>query len=303
MSVSRREFYSDARQMLDLAKNPLLVDTFPPNAQQNISARILRRGLAVSAFSLPEGYMEKRLEELVFDLSASPISYSDMGSKLKRFLTVETVLGFATKLNFTKNADQLQLAEDLLARLIGHMSVPPSYTAIGFSPKGSNISKDDIKTALAALGADDGWTRLSRIARDIGSTRLSLEGEYANLANIRNRAAHDSAVNVPTTDLQAHLEVVNVIGITFDIMCSSLVSTYLKARTPAHVAAGFAILAPSYRFIDHQVDGRWFERAKTTGRVVKSYSTELEARTVAGTRTGGGFIVIRDIKQLPIELL
>ena len=54
--------------MLELSKNPLLTDVFPPTDPHNIGARILRRGLAVSAFSLLEAYLEERLEELTIDV-------------------------------------------------------------------------------------------------------------------------------------------------------------------------------------------------------------------------------------------
>jgi hypothetical protein len=51
--------------MLALTQEHLLTDTFPHVAPHNVGARILRLGIAVSAFSLLEGFLEETFAELM----------------------------------------------------------------------------------------------------------------------------------------------------------------------------------------------------------------------------------------------
>lgn len=302
MSAARQAFYQNARAMIKLSKEILLTDTFPPNAPHNAGARILRRGLTVSAFAHLEAYLEGRLEELAIELSKCQLSFVDLGERLRHFLTVEAALGLANRLQFMPKGDQRPFAEAQLLRLAQHSASPPTYTAQGFSPKGSNVSSKDISVAISALGVENGWQRLSSIMSQIGATRVSLYDDYENLYKTRNHAAHNSNFNVPTSDLQTHLENITSIGIAFDVLTTALVEAHVSAVNSHMLATAIQKATWSFRFFDELVSGSWAERAKLTGKIVKVYASEAAARSGALGRTGGGFTIARDIRQVPVEL-
>ncbi|CCJ08272.1 HEPN domain-containing protein [Methylocystis sp. SC2] len=289
--------------MLRLLKHELLTDKFPPSDTHNDGARILRRGLSVSAFSLLECYLEDRLEELTAELSRCCLNYSDFGEKLQKFLTVDALLGLGTRINFEKKSSRQRLVESFLPRIAGYALNPPLYTAIGFSPKGSNVSKDDIKAVLSALGREDAWNELGGLARLIGSSRISLDNDYSNLASTRHSAAHDSSTNIPTSDLQSHLESIIVIGITFDVLATTLVKSHQKAKSKSDLPIRLTSLNFPFRFLDEQVNGKWYERRGGSTRTIKAYASEPEARLGATRRRGGAFVILRDPRQIPMELI
>jgi hypothetical protein len=181
MSLARNVFYETVSVMRAVAQNPLLTDSAVGLSQHNVQARILRNGLIISSFSLMETYLEDRLEEKIRELSGSRIPYSSFSETLQTFLTVDAIAGMATKIGFADRSDRLQLAKRHLVQTANFRAVPPIYTGLGFSPKGSNISEGDIKSLFAAFGVRDGWRRLSALCGNVGSSRLSLRDDFKNL--------------------------------------------------------------------------------------------------------------------------
>jgi hypothetical protein len=58
---------------------------------------------------------------------------------------------------------------------------------------------------LSAFGIKNGWDFLSKICGNLGASRISLQDDFQNLYRARNKAAHDSATNVASGDLETHL--------------------------------------------------------------------------------------------------
>lgn len=301
MSASRQEFFSTLRHMLSLTKEPLLTDTFPPAAAHNIGARMLRHGLSVSAFALLEKYSERCFSELVSRIGASPVKYPLFGDKLKRFLTIDAVSGLSNRIHFLDGPDKQTYADHQIRLLASYSSIPAVYSALGFSPKGSNVSHEDIKTAFGAFGVQAPWDKLSGIATAVGSSRVSLSSDYQNLAKTRHSSAHDPTGNVATADLETNIETAIIIGIAIDVLASALSEAFARASTPTKLAAAITGIVHAFRFIDQQSDGTWLERVNN--RTVKRYSNELAASTGALSRRRSGIVVARDIRQVPVALI
>ncbi len=299
----RSEFYSTLRQMLLVSEFDLLTDRYPPNDRHNISARILRQGLAISAFASLEKYLESRTEFLVSEIPNSRITDTAMGDELREFLSVDAIRGLANRLNFSEPALRQSFADTHLASLARYSSSPAAYTALGFSPRGSNVSDADIHKVLKVFGVDKPWDKLGKIAREIGSTRISLKQDYISLSRTRHKSAHQPNTNIPSTDLRSHIEIAVLIGICFDCACRII----SRAMTIAKDFGSFESLvqgtALEFRFLDLEIGGTCAERISGSMNVIRRYKDETSAISGSLLRKGHRNIVLRDIQSIPIAMI
>lgn len=288
--------------MLEVTDDPLLTDTFPPSAPQNTSARLLRLGIAVTAFSSLEKYVDSRFEDLMSKVQTSPVQFSSFDDDLKSFLSREAALGLLNRTSYIEDGLKQGYFDTNIARVAKYLEVPAIYTAYGFSPRGSNIGHGDIKEALRALGLKDPWGKLVAITTAIGSKRVSLFDDYKAMAAKRHKSAHDPMSNVPTADLKTHLEMAIAIGIGIDILTTTIGDAYVAASNKGDLAARLLALSYPVRFIDQQADGSLLERATATGRGIKQYLTESAAITGASGRAKFAFLILRAPSTMPLAL-
>lgn len=288
--------------MFALCDEPLLTDSFPLNTPHNVGARLLRHGLAVSAFSSLEKYVTSRFEELFARIGNCPVSYTAFSGDLKRFLTRDAAKGLLNRVSFMEDSLQQSFFEANVVRIAGYLSNPASFTAFGFSPQGSNVSHEDIKKAFAALGLKDAWGKLRSITTGLGSARVSLDDDYRNLAKTRHRSAHDPESNVPSGDLKTHVEIAILIGIAVDVLTSSVADVYVAAQSATDLAARLSTMSPSFRFVDTEPGGTFVERASLTGRAIKRYTTEALAAEAAAARNASQYVIIRSPTTMPVGM-
>jgi hypothetical protein len=288
--------------MKSLVGDPLLTDTFPPRSLHNSRARVLRSGLVVSAFSQLESYIEERLEEKIVDLPASRITYTSFGTKLRSLLSQDALQGLVTRMGFLESSQRLAFAESKLPVLSAFLQSPPIYTGYGFSPKGSNVGDADISGLISAFGVSGGWNRLSQLCSQIGASRLSLYDDFRGLLRARNNAAHDSSTNIPSGDLSTHLATALLVGLVVDLTITHSIDCYIAEPTTAQAEQACNLLALHYRFIDETPTGAWNERSGTAGRVIKCYPDLASAKSGAKSRRKPAHIIVRDVRQIPIEL-
>lgn len=303
MSRARTVFYEAITAMSGLLGDPLFTDKLPFTSPHNTRARILRNGLTVSAFSALETYIEDRLDEKIVDLSTSRIVYGAFDDRLRRFFSIDAISGLNNRISFLEKPNKLSFAETHLPRLAGFMGQPPQYTGLGFSPKGSNMSAEDIQTLLSSFGISDPWKSLSGISADLGASRVSLRDDFLNFVRARNKAAHDSTANTATADLQTFIDTALLVGIAADIAFTNALSCFTKAAT-FHAAVAAANKLPlQYRFLDQSPSGHWNERVGLKGRVIKRYLNRENALRRASLRRGALLIVVRDLRSIPVELI
>jgi hypothetical protein len=303
MSLSRRTFYETINLMRGLSRNPLLTDSALAASVHNNQARILRNGLLISSFSLLEAYIEDRLEEKIQDLSESKMSYATFGDSLRTFLTLDAITGLNTRVSFAEKADRLAFAEAEILRAAASQSTPPRYTALGFSPKGSNIVPADIKTLLAAFGVKDGWGFLSKVCANLGASRISLQDDFQNFFRTRNRAAHVSTTNVASGDLETHLGTALLTGISVDIALSNAIDCFVEEETIAAAESSARDIPDKFRFVDEQLSGIFHERIGLTGNTIKKYPDRPSATREVVSRKKALLIVFRDARLVPTELM
>ena len=303
MSLSRRTFYETLGVMRGLSRNSLLTDSVPSSVLHNNQARILRNGLVISSFSLVEAYIEDRLEEKIQDLSNSKMPYVTFGDSLRNFLTLDAITGLNTRMNFADKADRLAFAEAGILRAASFQSIPPKYTGLGFSPKGSNILPADIKSLLSAFGIKNGWGFLSKVCGNLGASRISLQDDFQNFFRARNKAAHDSAANTASGDLETHLGTALLTGMSVDIALTSAIDSFVTERTIATAEDAANKIPASFRFVDEQLNGSFLERIGLAGHTIKKHSDRALATKEVLSRRKVLLIVFRDTSSVPTVLM
>lgn len=288
--------------MSALCDEQLLTDTFPPITAHNIGARLLRHGLAVTAFSSLEKYIAKRFEELATSIESCAIPYPAFSDDLKSFLTKDAAHGLLNRVGFMEAALKQSYFDNNISKIAAYLTAPPKYTSFGFVPRGSNVSKEHIKNALRAFGLKDGWGNLKIVTQEIGSGRVDLLADYSNLSSTRHKSAHDPESNVPTNNLKTHIEITILIGIAIDILTTNIAVAYKNATSASDLLTRLTSLTRNYRFVDLEIGGTFVERASLTGRIVKRYPTEADATAGALARNGFAFVVLRSPTTTPLAL-
>lgn len=304
MAQFRREFFSTLEQMLRVSSEPLLQDKLPLTDPANLSARILRHGLAVSAFSMLEKYVGAVFEHLlVEDLGKSKMAFADLPDNIRDFIVVESVVGMSNRLSFIRTSpDRLNYVDQTLALVTKYKAVPPAYTALGFSPKGSNVGHEDIKQAFGVFGVRDAWGKMNLLAATFGGAVLSLRDNFIALGSARHRAAHDPVSSIPVADLQSNIRSAIVIGICCDVIAKNAGAAIRACRNKNNLENDVARFSRASRFLDQQIDGSWLERASPMHRGAKRYADRPAGITGARARGGRPFVVVRDTTGQPVEL-
>lgn len=302
MPTHRDRFYSSLRQMRNLASNALLIDKLPVSDAHNIRARILRHGLTVSAFSSLEKYIEARVGVITSALPASGLNFIDFGDDLRAFLTIDAVSGLANRINFTEKNYRLTYADTQLQQLSQYAAVPPAYTALGFSPRGSNVSEADVSNVLKAFGVANPWAKMSSIAGLVGSARLDLKADYQALSRARHRSAHNPDSNVASGDLVTHIENATLIAVTFDVVTSMIARSIPGLPNFAALPVRVAAAVPAIRFVDKEPNGSWAERPSSSARTVKRYPSEAAAVAGAKGRANTDLVISRDVQRVPVSV-
>lgn len=288
--------------MLALCDEPLLTDEFPPTSLHNIGARVLRHGLAVTAFSSLEKYVGSRFAELFTRINRSALSYSDFNDDLKVFLSRDAAAGLLNRVSFMEEGLKQAYFDANIGQVAAYLADPSQFTSFGFSPRGSNVSHEDIKKAFRALGMKDAWGQLRTITVAVGSARISLVDDFRNLSRTRNKSAHDPESNVPSSDLKTHIEISILIGIAVDVLTSGVATAYTSAATSADLDLRLAELPQAFRFVDQETDGLLVERSTLSGRAFKRYANEGEAIAGALARSGSPFVIVRSPGTTPLAL-
>lgn len=303
MIALRAEFFQTLQKMLELTDQELLQDKFPHSLPHNTGARVLRVGVAVSAFSLLESYVKAIFKELTEVLSTSVMRYRDFPDSLRKFIVIDAVSGLTNSASFIKDVSlKMNHIESEILNISAFDSAPPVYTSHGFSPRGSNVGAEDIKSALSAFGLSDGWGKLNGIASLIGATSVDLRNDYSTIAEARHKSAH-TAANIPTNDLKNNINAAAKIGICLDILCMRLAHTIQRSPNARQLAADITAMSYSARFLDLSLDGKWHELSLSGRRTIKKYADKNTALSVMAARRSVDPIIVRNASLTPLELV
>lgn len=280
----------------------LLVDQHPSETLHNARAKILRHGLVVSAFSSLEDYMRTRLDSLCQYISHLGLQFSGFDAVLQNFLLVDSILGLANQIQFKAKADRLSFADAKIRELAAFSSQHPTYTSLGFSPKGSNVGEADVYACLKSFSIVDPWGTLSSYASQVGVTSLDLKNDFITMSKARNSSAHSPSGSIASNDLRSHIQKSILIAVTFDMVMAMIAKCLRVNQTYTAYKSNVAASRVVFRFIDNRLDGKWDERKAIGGRVIRTYDTEDLAFSTARTRQGNDLVIVRNAQGKPVAV-
>ncbi|MBX7500147.1 hypothetical protein K3181_01655 [Qipengyuania sp. YG27] len=287
--------------MRELTDHELLVDLAPNHTAHNKRASILRHGLVVCSFSSVETYFKDRLAEICNIFADVGFPFSSFSDELQSFLIVDGIIGLGNRVGFLPNSDKLVFADQNLRVLSNFDSQHPTFTAFGFSPRGSNIGQGDVATALKAFSIEGPWNILSSYASVVGGGTPNLRNDFENMSRTRNSSAHNPSSNVPTYDVQQHIENATILSVCFDLVMAKIVKAIRSASDFNDYVSKVAGSEPRIRYIDKRLDGAWSERNDPTGRCLKKHDDEAVGVVSARQRPTVDVVVVRDLQSLPLS--
>jgi len=300
--MTEDDFFDSVAAMKSMVSNNLLIDNPLEPTSHNLSARILRHGLSVSSFAFLEHYLGLAFRAFMLEASLTRVAYSDMTEDFRKFVSISAASGLLNRVNFKPNAQRLPYFEAEASVLTQFLNAPAHFSWHGFSPRGSNVGKDDVASALKALGVEKPWEKLTIVTSVLGSHRANLASDYENLAATRHSSAHDPTGNVASSDLETNITVANLIAISVSLMLRTLASIYKSARNARELRDRARNPSVNVRFLDEEIGGNWLERSSSSGRVIKRYADRSAAITRANSRNGDASIVMRDSRGIPVRL-
>lgn len=303
MNPDRHRFYSSIALLRDLLSERQLIDTLPVSDPKNVGSQALRRGLTVATFAALERYLEAVVDVMLKAMATATLPYASFPTSLKKVLTIDAVAGLATRIAFLEKSDRQTYAELEIARLASFSSAPPAFSPAGFSPRGSNIGHEDIKSLFVSFGVGDPWAKLASLATLIGASRLSLLDDFRNFSAARNKCAHDPSYVIASNDLDAHLEACATIAMSVDILAMKCATSVSMASKTGDVSQGLLNPTVACRFVDQEKSGAYVEQSANGTRAYRRYSSLDIALANAKGRKAAEAVVARDTAGKPFLML
>lgn len=200
---------------------PNVIDSLPTQTEHNNIARLLRNGLAVVGFVALEDFIKNRTIEILNEIAASHIPFSNLTEDLRFYSTVEVLKSIQRVSSFEVNRiDKIAFVQNETKTISSSLNTSYDLNKHTFGFSNSNIGKDEIKKILKSFNISDSWNKQTALASIIGITSLPLENSFTNAASRRHKAAHDISSAIPSVDLIQYINEAIAIALTFDALIS-----------------------------------------------------------------------------------
>ncbi|MBX3751031.1 MAG: hypothetical protein KF897_13150 [Opitutaceae bacterium] len=300
MSVARTTFCDRIGSMRKAITQFNLHDLPPTQANKdhNDSARIIRNGLAVQCFNIFEDFVRGRTNEILAELSASGVPFTNLPDDLRWAATVDSIKAIDFQLKLRDVNDRIRYAQDQSESISSTKSPALRLAEVAFFHSSSNISKDQFRDALKAFSIDKPWIQISGLSSRLGVSGVPAETIYAGLAERRHKAAHDPRAAVTETDLKQSINDAMALAVCFDLLLSRVLGLAIKDLIA--VAAGSSTLLPSHTLVQLRfiklIAGRFGEMGEGARRCVKKHADLNALLPVAQNRAKkrGSALVIFD---------
>lgn len=265
---------------IDLARLEPALGTralLPENRDHNAAARILRRGLYVVSFNALETFFKARMAELLTEASATQLSFSDLPPKLQEAAVRDALQNAVTQARFEDSGQDLALLQDAanaVASTVGGASL--RLHEYSFLHRGSNVTREELKKAIAAMHVRDPWGQMDDIAAACRISTLPLEAIYATAVSKRNGAAHSASSSIEVSDLEALSSAIPILAMTYDI-CISAAFLDTKRSTAHDASSPKRDVAALQKFKVVQSHARGVAEIRADGRPRKVFSDAAAA--------------------------
>jgi hypothetical protein len=290
-SRARSDFLNRIGAFANATQLPALISTSPNPLKD--PARLLRNGLMIVGFAALEDFIRSRTAEVVSRVRGTITAFADLPKPFSDAVTKDVITAMPTALKqWERDSVALDMIQSTARALASTRRQPYSVASLGFYGDRSNIGLSDISDALKGFAIAGGWTNINDLARRCGLPGLSLETDYRNALEARNRAAHNPSANTAQGDLQGYVLPYLAIGLAYDALVSRS-ARLLEDGSMTRASGTITHSSIPIRFVD-QVAAGWIEVPEGQPPVATGSSLS-QVRTGARTRAAPNhdFVVIR----------
>lgn len=284
--------------LLDLPTSAVLISSMPHSDPQNIKARMLRNGLAITAFIILEDFLKNRIGEILEGINFNSVPFTSLYDEIKVASTLNALDSISSRANYLRRNGQDWLTfiqkETQKISSTSKSKVKLSKYSIGWDR--SNIGSDDIPKWLKIFRVEGGWQTIQKITTKAEVTLVAPETVFRSSAERRHSAAHDPSSDSLLSDLMQFTKEAKAISLGFDALITKGLTEINKPNL--ELLTGIRKINESdieFRFILKV--GRYWKEYKDTSRKALKRSYDLsdaikEAKKRAKRK--GEIILIKD---------
>ena len=228
---------------------PLLIDRSPTDVAHNERAGILRAGLMVSMYTGFEDFIRRRSAELLSEIAATSVTFSDLPTPLKLRATVEAVSGMSFRARIARKdgGDPMMIIQQASADIASTAQARFVLSEYGWGHASSNVGEDELEKMMASFQLATIWDDISEIKSKVGLGSLPARSDFRNAARLRHLAAHEPTPAIQPSDLlSAHGQILGI-SLAMDIVMSR--AAFLMRRGDVEILAKKLSLAGRVRFL------------------------------------------------------
>jgi hypothetical protein len=221
-----------AHRALGGALGETAVQSAAPTIRLDDPSRVLRNGLAVVGFASVEGFVRLRAREALAAVSAGNRAFASLPKGLRRAATEGALRAALAQSARVEDWEQdgiplLQgVAQDVASTRLSTYDL--SHLSLGYG--GSNVSQDEVKQLLAAVGVKDAWSKLTVIAARSGAGSLPMQDYFVEIAKERHRAAHELEHHAERARLDDLFNGMLAFALAFDVLLAAGIRNVLAGQ-------------------------------------------------------------------------
>lgn len=222
-STARAEFLRTLSSLRRATELPQVLVSNPPDAEHDGVARLLRNGLAISAFATLEAFVSDRTSELLHEISQGTVAFNDLpkGLQIASTQQVVQVLGAEVQRRIRAEEDPTTLIQDTARALTSTGTANLELSPLSLRWPGSNLSSSDIASILTRLGiGGDAWAQLTMVARGCGFNVTALQRTFTGMMRQRHQAAHEARYEASVIAVRALPNSALALAVGFDALAS-----------------------------------------------------------------------------------
>lgn len=293
---------ADYQSRMHSLENALTVDTIKSKSLTDIIhndiARLLRNGLAVVAFAALEDFIKQRTSEVLSQIGASPVKFSELPVALRYAATYKAISALNFQISWREKEDKVAYIQEQAMKIASTASTPYEITPHAFGYNQANITEDTISEILKALFVNDPWAQISALSARLNITALPLRDAFINAARRRHKAAHVASASIPERDLQDFVNESYGIAAAFDVLISEGLKK-IQLRSIDHLKGQKVLKSADIklRFLRNS-QGKWKELSEGKSRAYRTAPdlNLLESQAILRANSNNEYLFVFDEK-------
>lgn len=224
MSTARRAFLQRLRGAHQAAQHKQLLSAAGADVASLESARLLRNGLAVTAFACFEGFIAARLREVSSWINSQSLPTSQIPETLRVAARKRAPVILVALLERDRESNDPQI--DVALKELGHAWADPAGGAwtlphVALIWRGSNLSSQTLVEILTLFGVISEWSSLAPVSVGAGFSVQATSLTFQEIADRRHKAAHRADHDTDVVLLRSTPDQLMSLGYAFDALLSS----------------------------------------------------------------------------------